>query len=101
MTRPWESPRLVHDLLSVRNSGEDEEVCSRAPRREGPPRARSDERSTGRTESELLRSGLHLVATEEDRRHSALDLAGRSAERFKNGPLDLSTSWEHLEGFGR
>jgi hypothetical protein len=58
-------------------------------------------RSTGRTESELLRSGLHLVATEEDRRHSALDLAGHSAARFKNGPLDLSTSWEHLEGFGR
>jgi hypothetical protein len=58
-------------------------------------------RSTGRTESELLRRGLHLVAAAEDRRHSALDLAGRSAGRFKNGPLDLSTSWEHLEGFGR
>jgi len=57
-------------------------------------------RSTGRTESEIMRRGLRLVAEEEGRRRSALDLAGRSVGRFKKGPRDLSTNRKHLEGFG-
>jgi hypothetical protein len=57
-------------------------------------------RSTGRTESEIIRRGLQLVAEEESRQRSALDLAGRSVGRFKKGPRDLSTNRKHLEGFG-
>lgn len=56
--------------------------------------------STGRTESEIVRRGLQLVAEEEGRRGTALELAGRSVGRFKRGPRDLSTSRKRLEGFG-
>src|SRR5688572_24489211 len=42
--------------------------------------------ATGRTESELVRRGLQLVAQEAGRRQSALDLAARSVGRFKRGP---------------
>jgi hypothetical protein len=56
--------------------------------------------STGRTESEIVRRGLKLVAEEEGRQRSALDLAGRSVGRFKKGPRDLSTNKKHLEGLG-
>jgi hypothetical protein len=56
--------------------------------------------ATGRTESEIVRRGLQLVAAEERRRRSALQLAGPSAGRFKKGPRDLSTKRKHLEGFG-
>ena len=56
--------------------------------------------STGRTESEIVRRGLRLMAKEEGRRRSALDVAGRSVGRFKNGPRDLSTNTGRLEGFG-
>ena len=56
--------------------------------------------STGRTESEIVRRGLQLVAEEEGRRRSALELAGRSVGRFKKGPRDLSANRKHLEGFG-
>ncbi len=56
--------------------------------------------STGLTESEIVRRGLQLLAAEERRRRSALDLAGRSAGRFTKGPSDLSTGRKHLEGFG-
>jgi hypothetical protein len=56
--------------------------------------------STGRTESEILRRGLQLVAQEEGQRRSALALAGRSVGRFKKGPRDLSTNRKRLEGFG-
>lgn len=57
-------------------------------------------RTTGQTESEIVRRGLRLVAQEERQRQSALDLAGRSAGRFKTGPRDLSANDKHLEGFG-
>lgn len=57
-------------------------------------------RSTGRTESEIIRRGLQLVAEEEGRRRTALELAGRSVGRFKNGPRDLSTNAKQMEGFG-
>jgi Arc/MetJ-type ribon-helix-helix transcriptional regulator len=58
-------------------------------------------KKTGQTESELVRRGLRLVAREERRRRSALDLAGRSVGRFRKGPHDLSTNRKHLEGFGK
>ena len=56
--------------------------------------------ATGQSESELVRRGLQLVAAEERRRRSALDLAGSSVGRFKRGPRDLSTNRKHLDGFG-
>ncbi len=56
--------------------------------------------ATGRTESEIVRRGLELVAEEQRRRRSALDLAGASVGRFKKGPRDLSSNPAHLEGFG-
>jgi hypothetical protein len=56
--------------------------------------------ATGQTESEIVRRGLQLVAQEERRRRSALELAERSVGRFKKGPRDLSTNRRHLEGFG-
>jgi hypothetical protein len=56
--------------------------------------------ATGQTESEIVRRGLQLVAQEERRRRSALELAGQSVGRFKKGPRDLSTNRKHLEGFG-
>jgi hypothetical protein len=56
--------------------------------------------TTGQTESELVRRGLQLVAREERRRRSALDLAGASVGRFRKGPRDLSTNRKHLDGFG-
>ena len=56
--------------------------------------------ATGQTESEIIRRGLQLVAQEEGRRRSALDLAGSTVGRFKKGPRDLSTNRKHLEGFG-
>lgn len=56
--------------------------------------------STGSSESELVRRGLHLVAAAERKGRSALDLAGASVGRFKKGPKDLSSNRKHLEGFG-
>jgi len=56
--------------------------------------------STGCSESEIVRRGLQLVAADERRRRSALELAGRSVGRFSKGPRDLSTNRKHLEGFG-
>jgi hypothetical protein len=57
-------------------------------------------RTTGQSESEIVRRGLRLVAQEEQGRPSALDLAGPSVGRFKRGPRDLSTNGRHLAGFG-
>jgi hypothetical protein len=57
-------------------------------------------RTSGLTESELVRRGLQLVAAEERTRHSALALAGGSVGRFANGPRDLSSNRKHLDGFG-
>ena len=56
--------------------------------------------ATGRSDSELVRRGLQLVAAVELRRRSALELAGASVGRFKKGPRDLSSNRKHLEGFG-
>ncbi len=57
-------------------------------------------RSTGHTESELVRRGLHLVSKEVGQRRSALELAGPSVGKFKKGPKDLATNKKHLDGFG-
>lgn len=57
--------------------------------------------ATGRSESEIVRLGIHLVAKEERRGQSALALAGRSVGRFKKGPKDLARNPQHLDGFGR
>lgn len=56
--------------------------------------------ATGRTESEIVRRGLQLVAQEAGQQRSALELAARSVGRFKKGPRDLSANRKHLEGFG-
>ena len=57
-------------------------------------------KSTGRSESELVRIGLRLAHTQFGRNQSALELAGRSVGKFKGGPRDLATNRKHLEGFG-
>jgi hypothetical protein len=57
-------------------------------------------RTTGRSESELLRRGLRLVAKELGEPRSARELAGPSVGRFTRGPRDLSTNKKHLDGFG-
>jgi hypothetical protein len=58
-------------------------------------------KTTEWTESDIVRRGLQLLAHEERRGRSALELAGTSVGRFKRGPRDLSTNRKHLEGFGR
>jgi len=55
---------------------------------------------SGCSESELVRRGLRLALEELGRKQSALELAGRSAGKFRNGPRDLATDRKHLEGFG-
>jgi hypothetical protein len=57
-------------------------------------------KATGRSESDLIRTGLRLAHRELGRQLSALDLAGRSAGKFKKGPRDLAANKKHLEGFG-
>jgi hypothetical protein len=58
-------------------------------------------KATGRSESDLIRTGLQLAHRELGRQQSALDLAGRSAGKFKKGPRDLAANKKHLEGFGQ
>jgi len=57
-------------------------------------------RSTGDSESELVRRGLRLVSQEVSQKQSALELAGASVGKFRKGPKDLATNKRHLEGFG-
>jgi hypothetical protein len=57
-------------------------------------------RATGRSESELVRRGLRLVARELGRQRSACELAGKSVGLFARGPRDLATNRKHLDGFG-
>jgi hypothetical protein len=58
-------------------------------------------KSTGCSDSELVRRGLRLAHKELCRKRSALDLAEGSVGKFKNGPRDLSTGKKHLKGFGK
>jgi hypothetical protein len=57
-------------------------------------------KTTGQSESELVRHGLRLVSQEVGRKASALQLAGKSVGRFVKGPEDLSTNKQQLDGFG-
>jgi hypothetical protein len=57
--------------------------------------------STGQSESELIRRGLKLVASELARERSALAAAGTSVGRFARGPRDLATNAKHLADFGK
>lgn len=56
--------------------------------------------ATGKSDSELVREGLHLLAETSRRQMTARELAGTSVGKFAKGPRDLSTSPRHLEGFG-
>ena len=56
---------------------------------------------TGRSDSELVREGLHMARAGLRLAPSALTLAGASAGKFAGGPKDLSTNQRHLDGFGR
>ncbi len=58
-------------------------------------------KSTGCSESELVRKGLHLVLKELKPPQSALEAAGSSVGRFKNAPRDLARNKKHLEGYGK
>jgi Arc/MetJ-type ribon-helix-helix transcriptional regulator len=58
-------------------------------------------KSTGRSESELVREGLSLIRRQLERQRNALELAGKSSGKFAGGPKDLSTNKEHLAEFGR
>jgi hypothetical protein len=58
-------------------------------------------KSTGYSESELVRRGLRLVLDEVGPKKSALELAGTSVGKFKNAARDLATNKKHLEGFGK
>ena len=58
-------------------------------------------KATGHSESELIRHGLRLLYKELRTRSSALELAGRSVGKFKNGPRDLSTNENHMDDFGK
>lgn len=58
-------------------------------------------KSTGRSESELVREGLRLIQRQLERKRNALEVAGKSAGKFAGGPKDLSTNKEHLAEFGR
>jgi hypothetical protein len=57
-------------------------------------------RTTGASESDIVRRGLRLVSQTLNTGPSALMLAGRSVGKFKKGPADLSTNPKHLDGFG-
>lgn len=57
-------------------------------------------KSTGRSDSELVRRGLALILKEQSHVRSALDAAGNSVGKFKRGPKDLSTNKNRLDGFG-
>jgi Arc/MetJ-type ribon-helix-helix transcriptional regulator len=58
-------------------------------------------KTTGHSESELVRQGLRLIWHEVRPKRSALELAGDSAGKFKKAPSDLATNKKHLEGFGK
>jgi len=57
-------------------------------------------KSTGSSESELVRRGLRLILRDVKPKKNALELAGHSVGKFKQGPRDLATNRKHLEGFG-
>ena len=56
---------------------------------------------TGQDDSGIVRRRVQLVAREKGRQPSALDKAGASVGRFKDGPRDLSTASKRLDRFGK
>jgi hypothetical protein len=56
--------------------------------------------ATGAAESDLVRRGLRMILKELGVTPSALDLAGKSVGKFRNGPKDLSSNKKYLEGLG-
>ena len=56
--------------------------------------------STGYSESELIRQGLRLVYRKIKPTQSALEAAGKSVGKFKDGPRDLARNKERLRGYG-
>jgi len=56
--------------------------------------------ATGASESDLVRRGLQMILKELAVTPSALDLAGKSVGKFRNGPKDLSSNKKYLEGLG-
>ena len=58
-------------------------------------------KATGKSESELVRHGLRRILADVGATRSALDAAGKSVGKLKNGPADLSTNPKHLGEFGR
>jgi hypothetical protein len=58
-------------------------------------------RHVKKSESALVKRGLRLIRRDLGQQHSALDLARKSAGKFRGGPMDLSTSRKHLRGFGK
>jgi hypothetical protein len=58
-------------------------------------------KSTGFSESELVRRGLRLIMHDVLPKHSALEVAGSSVGKFEKGPRDLASNKKRLDGFGR
>jgi hypothetical protein len=58
-------------------------------------------KTTGQTESALVKQGLRLVHERASGGRSALDTAGRLVGKYRGGPPDLSTNRKHLDDFGR
>lgn len=59
-------------------------------------------KTTGETESSLVKRGLRLVYQKEVKSfRSALDLAGEAVGKFSSGIGDLSHHKKHLEDYGR
>jgi hypothetical protein len=100
----------VHEPANELGRSTNKSTCATLPdvkdyihARLGPSdRALLDElrRTTGLSESELVRRGLQLVVNETRQRQSALALAGPSVGRFASGSRNLSTDRKHLDGFG-
>ena len=81
----WRMKAYIHARLSPQDRADLEDL----------------KKSTGCSESEIVRRGLRLVRQEVGRTESALDLAAGSAGKFKKGPKDLSTNSRHLDNFGQ
>jgi hypothetical protein len=58
-------------------------------------------KSTGCSESELVRKGLHRILKDLKPLQSALEAAGDSVGKFTKGPKDLARNARHLDGYGK
>ena len=78
----------MKDYVHARLTAEDREALERL------------KKATGAGESDLVRRGLRILFKESGTTPSALDLAGKSVGKFRNGPRDLSSNKKYLEGLG-